>query len=47
VVMVSHRLEMVNSFDKLLVIDRGAIIETGRPEVLIHRAGGVFRNCGR
>ncbi|KAK4209327.1 P-loop containing nucleoside triphosphate hydrolase protein [Rhypophila decipiens] len=34
IVMVSHRLEMVMGFDTVLVMDRGRLVERGRPEVL-------------
>ncbi|KAM7214661.1 P-loop containing nucleoside triphosphate hydrolase protein [Rhypophila decipiens] len=34
IVMVSHRLEMVMDFDTVLVMDRGRLVERGRPEVL-------------
>ncbi|KAM7197149.1 P-loop containing nucleoside triphosphate hydrolase protein [Rhypophila sp. PSN 637] len=34
IVMVSHRLEMVMGFDTVLVMDRGRLVERGRPGVL-------------
>lgn len=42
VVMVSHRLEMVMGFDRVLVMDRGSIVEDGSPEELAMREGGRF-----
>ncbi|KAK3311928.1 ABC transporter [Apodospora peruviana] len=34
IIMVSHRLEMVMDFDTVLVMDRGRLMERGRPKVL-------------
>lgn len=44
VIMVSHRLEIVRDFDTLVVMNKGSVVETGKPEELMGRAGGVFRN---
>ena len=43
VVMVSHRLEMVMGFDRVLVMDQGSIVEDGRPGELAEMEGGRFR----
>lgn len=43
VVMVSHRLEMVMGFDRVIVLDRGIIVENGDPRELSQMNGGWFR----
>jgi len=44
VVMVSHRLEMVMGFDRVLVMDRGSIVEDGPPKELAAKGEGRFRD---
>jgi ATP-binding cassette subfamily C (CFTR/MRP) protein 1 len=47
IVMVSHRLEMVMGFDKVIVMDKGRIVESGAPKELADVEGGWFRGlCG-
>ena len=47
IVMVSHRLEMAMGFDKVVVMDKGSIVEEGNPTELLEREGGWFRGlCG-
>ena len=43
IVMVSHRLDMVMDFDKVVVMDAGRVVEEGEPGVLVEREGGRFR----
>lgn len=43
VIMVSHRLDMVLDFDKVIVMDSGAIVEMGDPKALIEMDGSRFR----
>lgn len=43
VIMVSHRLEMVMKFDTVLVMDNGAIVETGCPATLVKTDGSRFK----
>ncbi|KAJ9142479.1 Multidrug resistance-associated protein 1 [Pleurostoma richardsiae] len=43
IVMVSHRLEMVMGFDRVVVMSRGEVVEQGRPRKLVEREGGRFR----
>lgn len=40
---VSHRLDMVRNYDMILVVDSGRLVEQGKPEELIIREGGKFR----
>lgn len=43
IVMVSHRLEMVMDFDRVLVIDKGTVMESGPPRELVAREGSRFK----
>jgi ATP-binding cassette subfamily C (CFTR/MRP) protein 1 len=43
IVMVSHRLEMVMGFDTVLVMDKGAVVESGTPRELVGKEDGWFR----
>jgi len=41
--VVAHRLSTVRALDRLLVLDRGKVIEEGSHDALIRREGGVYR----
>jgi ABC-type multidrug transport system fused ATPase/permease subunit len=43
IVMVSHRLEMVMSFDTVVIMDNGSIVESGAPKSLAEKPGSRFR----
>ncbi len=43
IVMVSHRLDMVMEFDRVVVMDKGEIVETGPPRELVETEGSRFR----
>lgn len=43
IIMVSHRLDIVLDFDKVIVMDSGAIVEMGDPKSLIEMDGSRFR----
>ncbi|KAL2020583.1 hypothetical protein VTK56DRAFT_8171 [Thermocarpiscus australiensis] len=43
IVMVSHRLGMVMGFDRVVVMEQGRIVETGRPGELVEQEGSKFR----
>ncbi|KAG9229339.1 P-loop containing nucleoside triphosphate hydrolase protein [Amylocarpus encephaloides] len=47
IVMVSHRLEMMISFDTVLVMDKGSVVESGDPMVLKEQAGSRFGELWR
>jgi ABC-type multidrug transport system fused ATPase/permease subunit len=42
VVAVSHRLDMIMDFDRVVVMDQGSIVEVGVPLVLAEEAGSRF-----
>lgn len=43
IIMVSHRLDIVLDFDKVIVMDSGAIVEMGDPKSLLEKDGSRFR----
>ena len=42
-IVIAHRLSTVRSLDRILVFDRGEIVEQGTHAALSARAGGVYR----
>ncbi|KAH1388703.1 hypothetical protein KXV50_009048 [Aspergillus fumigatus] len=42
IIAVSHRLEMIVDFDRVVVMDRGEVVEVGNPAALKERAGSRF-----
>ncbi|KAJ5709843.1 hypothetical protein N7493_009435 [Penicillium malachiteum] len=47
VIAVSHRLDMIMDFDRVVVMDTGEIVEVGKPPVLAQEAGSRFRGLIR
>ena len=47
VIAVSHRLEMIMSFDRVIVMDSGEIVEVGNPAVLAGKVGTRFGDLVR
>jgi ATP-binding cassette subfamily B protein len=41
--VIAHRLSTVKALDRLLVFDRGEIVEEGRHEVLVRKKNGIYR----
>ncbi len=41
--VIAHRLSTVRALDRLLVMDRGKVVEEGSHELLIRRPNGVYR----
>jgi ATP-binding cassette subfamily B protein len=42
-IVIAHRLSTVRRLDRILVFDRGEIVEQGTHAVLAHRVGGIYR----
>jgi ATP-binding cassette, subfamily B, bacterial len=42
-IVIAHRLSTVRSLDRILVFDRGAIVEQGTHASLANRTGGIYR----
>lgn len=42
-ITIAHRLQTICDYDKVLVLDRGEVIEFGDPWELMQRKKGVFR----
>ncbi|MFD1108389.1 ABC transporter ATP-binding protein [Pseudoroseomonas ludipueritiae] len=42
-IIIAHRLSTVRAMDRILVFDRGAVVEEGRHEALVQRPGGLYR----
>lgn len=43
IVIVAHRIESVLEIDKVAVLNKGELIEVGKPIELLGREGTVFR----
>jgi ATP-binding cassette subfamily B protein len=41
--VIAHRLSTVRALDRLLVFDKGKIVEEGTHEQLIRRQNGIYR----
>ena len=42
-IVIAHRLSTVRSLDRILVFDRGDIVEQGSHAALVNRTGGIYR----
>jgi ATP-binding cassette subfamily B protein len=42
-ILIAHRLSTVRSLDRILVFDRGVVVEQGTHAMLAKRAGGIYR----
>ncbi|MET4236300.1 ABC-type multidrug transport system fused ATPase/permease subunit [Bradyrhizobium sp. LA6.10] len=43
-IVIAHRLSTVRSLDRILVFERGDIVEQGTHAVLAARPGGIYRS---
>jgi ATP-binding cassette, subfamily B, bacterial len=43
-IVIAHRLSTVRGLDRILVFDRGKIVEQGTHAALPARSGGVYRD---
>ncbi|KAH0437123.1 ABC multidrug transporter [Colletotrichum camelliae] len=44
ILMISHRLDMVMNFDRVVVLDSGKVVEQGIPQELVEKEGGWFKH---
>jgi ATP-binding cassette subfamily B protein len=42
--IIAHRLSTVRKADKIIVIDKGEVRETGTHEELLNLEGGIYKN---
>jgi len=42
-IVIAHRLATVRMLDRILVFERGSVVEEGRHEELVRREGGIYR----
>ncbi len=42
-IVISHRLELARKADRVIVLDRGRVVEEGPPEELLARRGAFYR----
>jgi ATP-binding cassette subfamily B protein len=42
-IVIAHRLSTVRAVDRIIVFDRGVVIEDGRHDELVRRPGGLYR----
>lgn len=43
VIAVAHHLHSILDFDRVIVMDRGSVLESGRPNDLLQTEGSAFR----
>ena len=44
VLVIAHRMRTVEAADKIVVLDEGRVVESGKPEELLARENGFFRH---
>ena len=43
VIAIAHRLSTLRSMDRIVVMEQGAIVESGNPQELLKKDGGIFK----
>ncbi|KAH8827185.1 multidrug resistance-associated ABC transporter [Flagelloscypha sp. PMI_526] len=43
-ITVAHRLKTIIDYDRLIILDKGQVVEIGTPAALIEKEGGLFRD---
>lgn len=44
VIAIAHHLQTILDFDRVFVLDKGEIIESGSPKELLDTSGSVFKS---
>jgi ATP-binding cassette subfamily B protein len=47
VIAIAHRLSTLRNFDRILLLQKGRLIEDGAPEVLMRRRGAYYQLVDR
>jgi ATP-binding cassette subfamily B protein len=47
VIAIAHRLSTLRNFDRILLLQKGRLIEDGPPEALMHRRGAYYQLVDR
>ena len=43
-ITIAHRIRTIIDYDRLIVLDKGKIVEFDSPAALIEKEGGIFRD---
>lgn len=43
IIAIAHRLDTINDFDRVVVLERGEIVEIGPPLALLKTDGSIFK----
>ena len=44
IITIAHRLQTIVDYDKVLVLDKGEVVEFGHPHELLKKENGTFRS---
>ena len=43
IIAIAHRLDTISAFNRVLVLDKGCVVEQGDPRALLEQHGSRFR----